>query len=195
MNPAVTVGVLIAGKIAARDAAAYIVAQLVGALAGTGILYAVATHRAGYHLATDGLGANGWGTHSSGGYGLPAAAIIEVVLTALLVYTVLTVTQTASTTSVAGIPIGIALLVCHLVAVPIDGTSVNPARSLGPALVSGGTALSQLWLFIVAPLVGAVLAAVLHRFLGLRPELPRAESHHQDSTAQPATTTSTPAAT
>ena len=187
INPAVTLGVLIAGKISVRDAVGYVVAQLIGGIAGAGVVYAVASHRQGYSLGSDGLGANGWGSHSTGGYSFAAAAIVEVVLTGLLVLTVLTVTQAANTAAVAGIPIGIALLVCHLVAVPIDGTSVNPARSLGPALLVGSSALSQLWLFIVAPLVGAVLAALVHRYLALTPELPRKPDHNQDSTAAPAT--------
>ena len=149
-------------------------------------MYVVASSRSGYHLSTDGIGANGWGHASSGGYGATAAIVVEIALTFLLVYTVLTVTGTAVTASVAGIPIGIALVVAHLVAIPIDGTSVNPARSIGPALFAGGTATSQLWLFIVFPLIGGLLAAAAYRLLPM-PLLERGDTRHNDSTARPGT--------
>lgn len=152
-------------RLAPRDAVGYLAAQLLGGLAGGGLVHLIAVHRNGYSLARDGLGSNGWGAQSSGGYGFWAAAVVEVLLTALLVFTVLTVTATPATAAVAGLPIGLALLVAHLVAVPIDGTSVNPARSIGVALISGGPALGQLWLFLVAPLVGAVAATGLYRVL------------------------------
>ncbi len=187
INPAVTLGVALARRLSPRDAVAYVVAQILGGIAGAGVVFAIASNRAGYSLTADGLGANGYGAHSKGGYGLVAAAVVEVVLTALLVLTVLRVTTSTSTAQVAGIPIGIALVVCHLVAIPIDGTSVNPARSIGPALVVGGNALSQLWLFLVAPLAGGVLAALLHRGLTLTPT--GRTSSNDDSTADPATKT------
>jgi aquaporin Z len=185
VNPAVTLGMTLAGRLPARDAVGYVVAQLVGAVGGTAVVFAVASNRAGYSRAADGIGANGWGAASSGGYGQTAAVVTELVLTFLLVFTVLTVTATASTRLVAAVPIGLALLVAHLVAVPIDGTSVNPARSLGPALFAGGTALSQLWVFLVVPLVGGALAATVFRLLAL-PLLEREDERHEDSTAAPA---------
>lgn len=186
INPAVTLGMTLAGRLPVVDAIGYVIAQVLGAVGGTAVVYAVASNRSGYSLKADGIGANGWGAASSGGYGETAAVVVEIVLTFLLVYTVLTVTATASTSTVAAIPIGLALLVAHLVAVPIDGTSVNPARSVGPALFAGGSALSQLWVFIVFPLVGGVLAALAYRFLPM-PLLVRADTRHNDSTAVPGT--------
>jgi aquaporin Z len=170
VNPAVTLGMALAGRIPARRGIFYVVSQIVGAIIGAAIVLAVANNRPDYTRATNGLGTNGWGEHSPGGYGLTAAAIVEIVLTAVLVLTVLQVTSDKYSAQIAGLPIGLALLVAHLVAVPIDGTSVNPARSIGPALLQGGAALSQLWLFIVAPLVGAVLAVAAHKALPLRSE-------------------------
>jgi aquaporin Z len=186
VNPAVTVGMVLARRIAVRDAVGYVLAQLVGGFAGAAVVLAVAENRRGYRLSVDGLGTNGWGTASTGGYGFAAAASVEVVLTALLVYTVLSVTSSAHNTAsaaLAGLPIGIVLVVIHLVAIPIDGTSVNPARSFGPALLARGDALSQLWLFIVAPVVGAVVAALLYAVLA--PGRTRPAQSHDDSTAQP----------
>lgn len=171
INPAVTLGLLTAGRISAGRAAGYIGAQLAGGLAGAGLVAAIATGRAGYTLAVDGLGANGYDTASADGYGLPAVALTEVLLTFVLVFVVLAATDQIGEVAFAGIPIGITLVVVHLVAIPIDGTSVNPARSLGPALLSGGTALSQVWVFLLAPLLGGVAAALVHRglFTGTRP--------------------------
>lgn len=168
INPAVTLGMALVGRIPARRAVGYFIAQIVGAIVGAGIVLAMANSRAGYSQAVNGLGTNGWGGHSPGGYGFTAAAIVEILLTALLVLTVLKVTGDNYTAEIAGLPIGLALLVAHLVAVPVDGTSVNPARSIGPALLHGGAALSQLWLFVLAPLVGAVLAVAAHKALTLR---------------------------
>ena len=165
VNPAVTLGALVAKRIEPVAAGAYVVAQVLGGLAGAGVVYVIRSSNPSFDLAADGLGTNGWGAASTGGYGIGAAITVELVLTALLVMTVLAATARTSNAAVAGIPIGLALVVAHLVAVPIDGTSVNPARSLGPALISGGTALSQVWLFVVVPLVGAVIGALLHRVL------------------------------
>ena len=186
INPAVTLGMTLAGRLPVVDAIGYVVAQVVGGVAGTAVVYAVASDRAGYHLSDAGIGANGWGSASTGGYGATAALIVELVLTFVLVYTVLTVTATPETAAVAGIPIGLALLVAHLIAVPIDGTSVNPARSIGPALFTGGQALSQLWLFIVFPLAGGLVAAAVYRFLPM-PLIVRADTRHNDPTAIPGT--------
>ncbi len=186
VNPAVTVGMTLAGRLPIVDAVGYIVAQVAGAIGGTAVVYAVALNRTGYSLSGDGIGANGWGAASSGGYGQTAAVVVEVVLAFLLVYTVLTVTATTSTTTVAAIPIGLALMVAHLIAVPIDGTSVNPARSIGPALFTGGSSLTQLWVFIVFPIIGGILAAVAYRFLPM-PLLTRTDTRHNDSTANPGT--------
>ena len=168
VNPAVTLGMALAGRIPPRRAAFYVLAQIVGAIVGAALVLAVANSRPGYSQAVNGLGTNGWAAHSAGGYGFTAAAIVEIILTAVLVLTVLQVTGDDYTAQIAGLPIGLALLVAHLVAVPIDGTSVNPARSIGPALLHGGSALGQLWLFILAPLLGAVLAVAAQKALTLR---------------------------
>ena len=181
INPAVTLGMALVGRIPARRAVGYVIAQIVGAIVGAAIVLAVANNRPGYSQAVNGLGTNGWGVHSPNGYGFGAAAIVEILLTALLVLTVLKVTGDNYTADIAGLPIGLALLVAHLVAVPIDGTSVNPARSIGPALLHGGAALSQLWLFILAPLVGALLAVAGHKALALR----SGEDKDEDNAARP----------
>jgi aquaporin Z len=165
VNPAVTLGMLVAGRTSARDAVGYVVAQVVGGLAGAGIVYAIAVGRSGYSLATDGLGTNGWGAQSSLGFGLTSAAVFEVVGTFLLVFVVLAATDRLADTAFAGIPIGVTLVVIHLVGIGIDSTSVNPARSFGPALIARGDALTQVWAFIVFPLVGALVAALVHRLL------------------------------
>ncbi|SDP21121.1 aquaporin Z [Klenkia soli] len=168
VNPAVTLGALgalVARRIAPAAAGVYVVAQVLGGIAGAGVVLAFRSSDPSFDLAADGLGTNGWGEASSGGYGIGGAITVELVLTALLVMVVLAATARTSNAAVAGVPIGLALVVAHLVAVPVDGTSVNPARSLGPALLSGGTALSQVWLFVLVPLVGAVVGALLHRVL------------------------------
>jgi aquaporin Z len=194
VNPAVTLGMALAGRTPPRRAVFFVIAQVVGAIVGAAIVLAVANSRPGYTQQVNGLGTNGWATHSPGGYGFTAAAIVEVVLTAVLVLTVLQVTSDKYTAQIAGLPIGLALLVAHLVAVPIDGTSVNPARSIGPALLHGGAALSQLWLFILAPLIGAVLAVAAHRGLALRSnddEEPTRPAKDEPSKVTPSTTAAT----
>jgi aquaporin Z len=161
INPAVTLGILLAKKITAKDAAFYVIAQCLGAILASVVLLVVAKGTAaGYDPALSGFGANGYDLHSPGGYSLMACFLVEVILTAFLVLTVLGTTHVAAPVGFAGLAIGLVLTLFHLVGIPIDNTSVNPARSLGPALFVGGWALQQLWLFIVAPLVGAVAAAL-----------------------------------
>jgi aquaporin Z len=163
INPAVTLGLLVRGKIDLGEAARYWGAQVVGAIAAAGLLLAIVSARkAGYDAGTDGLGANGFGDHSPDGYPWGAALAVEVLLTALLVFTVLAATDRIANVAFAGLPIGLVLVLIHLVGIPVDNTSVNPARSIGPALFVGDWALSQLWLFVVGPLVGALLGAALH---------------------------------
>src|SRR5271154_2580083 len=163
INPAVTVGVLIAKKIGAKDAMSYIIAQIVGAIIASGLILMIAKGTvAGYDPAGAGLGANGFGAHSPGGYSLAAAFIAEVVLTMFLVLTVLGSTDVKAPVGFAGVAIGLVLTLIHLVGIPLTNLSVNPARSIGPAIFVGGWALQQLWLFIVAPLVGALVAAGLY---------------------------------
>ena len=160
INPAVTLGVLLAKRIAGRDAVMYMVAQIFGAIVASAVILLIASDVAGkYNLADGGLGANGYGLHSPGQYGLVAAFITEVILTMFLVVTVLGATDVKAPVGFAGLAIGLVLTLIHLVGIPITNTSVNPARSIGPALFVQGWALQQLWLFIVAPLIGAALAA------------------------------------
>jgi aquaporin Z len=156
INPAITISMLIAGKIQARDAAFYIVSQCIGAVIGAGILYGIVIGNPAYSLAVDGLGANMYSTYS-----LASAFIAEVVLTFIFVLVVHGSTCERVPKGFAGLSIGMSLVLIHLVGIPITGTSVNPARSLGPALFVGGTALGQLWLFIVAPIIGGIIAALV----------------------------------
>jgi aquaporin Z len=171
INPAVTVGVLIARKIGARDALFYIIAQVIGAIIASGLILVIARGvAAGYDPSVAGMGANGFGEHSPGGYSLAAAFIAEVVLTMFLVLTVLGTTDVKAPVGFAGLAIGLVLTLIHLVGIPITNTSVNPARSVGPALFVGGWALQQLWVFIVAPLLGGVVAAVVYAIIRLPDE-------------------------
>ena len=166
INPAVTVGLLATRQVGLGEAARYWAAQVIGAIAAAGLLLAIVTARkAGYDADVEGLGANGYGAHSPEGYPWGAAFTAEVVLTAFLVFTVLAATDRLAAVAFAGIPIGLVLTLIHLVGIPITNLSVNPARSIGPAIFVGGWALEQLWLFIVAPVAGAVLAAGVHRLL------------------------------
>lgn len=166
INPAVTLGLLVTRRIALPEAVRYWVAQVLGAIVAAALLLVVAKARAGgYDASAEGFGANGYGDHSPEGYDLLGALIAEVLLTAFLVFTVLSATDRIASVAFAGIPIGLVLTLIHLVGIPITNTSVNPARSIGPALFVGGWAIEQLWLFIVAPLVGALLGAALHGFL------------------------------
>lgn len=161
INPAITVAMFVAGKIKGRDAVFYIIAQCIGAIIGAGILWAIATGNADFSLAGNGLGQNGFGAHSPAGYSLAAGFVAEVVLTALFLFGIFGSTHENAPKGFAGLSIGLSLVLIHLVGIPITGTSVNPARSLGPAVFVGGAALSQLWLFIVAPIIGGVVAAVI----------------------------------
>jgi aquaporin Z len=166
INPAVTVGLLVGKRLTVAEAIDYWIGQVIGAIVAAFVLFVVIKSRAGgYDLSDNGFGANGYGSHSPDGYPLGGALIIEIVLTALLVFTVLSATDRIANVAFAGIPIGLVLTLIHLVGIPVDNTSVNPARSLGPALFVGGWALGQLWLFIVAPVIGAVVGAALHGFL------------------------------
>jgi aquaporin Z len=170
INPAISVAMLVAGKQKALDTALYVVAQCVGAVLAALVLYAVAASGlTGFSLADDGLGQNGFGPGSPAGYPLGAALLAEVVLTALFVFVVFGATSEKATPGFAGVAIGLALVFIHLVGIPITGTSVNPARSLGPALVVGGQALAQVWAFIVAPLAGGVVAALAWRLVSEKP--------------------------
>jgi aquaporin Z len=163
INPAVTLGLLVRKGISASEAGVYWIAQIIGGIAGAGLVLAIAKGgKGGYDAAAAGLGANGFGAHSPTGFNSTSAFIIELALTALLVFVVLAATDKIAETAFAGIPIGFALVLIHLVSIPVTNTSVNPARSIGPAVFVGDWALSQLWLFIVAPLLGGLVGALLH---------------------------------
>lgn len=166
INPAVTLGLLVNGRIAVAEAVRYWIAQVLGAIAAAGLVLAVASGRpGGYSAGAEGLAANGFRAHSPTGYALGSAFAVEVILTALLVFTVLAATDRIANVAFAGLPIGLVLVLIHLASIPVDNTSVNPARSIGPSVFVGGWALRQLWLFIVAPLLGGLLAALVHRLL------------------------------
>jgi aquaporin Z len=160
LNPAVTVGMWLAKRFPARDVFPYIVAEVVGAIAGAAVLYAIASGQAGWTAGQ--FASNGYGDLSPGGYSMTSAAIIEFVLTFGFVWVIAGSTHRAAPTGFAGVAIGLALTLIHLVAIPVDNTSVNPARSTGPALFAGGEELSQLWLFWVAPLLGGGLGGWLY---------------------------------
>jgi aquaporin Z len=162
INPAVTMGALLAGRLSPAEALGYWAAQFAGGILGALLLWGMFNTSPLYSTSTTGLGANGWGAASDIHIGAGGAFLAEVILTSLFVFAVLGVTSKVANKATAGIVIGLSLTVVHLVGIPITGTSVNPARSLGPALIVGGTALSQVWLFIVAPLMGGMVAAALH---------------------------------
>lgn len=165
INPAVTIAMLVAGKIKGKDAIFYIIAQCIGGIIGAGILWAIASGITGFSLASTGLGQNGFGAHSPAGYSLAACFIAEVVLTALFLFVIFGSTHDKAPKGFAGISIGFTLVLIHLIGIPITGTSVNPARSLGPAVFVGGDALVQLWLFIVAPIIGGIISALIWKYI------------------------------
>jgi aquaporin Z len=167
INPAVTVGLLVSKKMDSRDVVGYIVGQIIGGILAAALLLAIAKGVAGgYDPTLTGFAANGYGDHSPGHYNLIAAFLAEVILTFFLMFTVLGATDIKAPVGFAGIPIGLVLVLIHLVGIPVTNTSVNPARSIGPAVFVGGWALSQLWLFIIAPTIGAIIAAVVYRVIG-----------------------------
>ena len=164
INPAVSLAMLINKKMSAKDFICYVIAQFLGAIAGIGILYAIMTSTS-LSIDVNGLGANGFGAASSVNISMLGAILVEVVLTFVFIYTILGVTSDDKKSSVAGIVIGLTLAFVHIMGIPLTGTSVNPARSLAPALFLGGTALEQVWVFIVAPFIGSAIAAFVFKFL------------------------------
>jgi aquaporin Z len=165
INPAITISMLALRKISVKDAAMYIVSQCIGAILGAGVLYSIAVGKPEYSLAINGLGQNGYGAASPAGFSLTSAFIAEVVLTFIFLLVIHGSTSDKAPKGFAGISIGLSLVLIHLVSIPVTGTSVNPARSLGPAVFVGGTALSQLWLFWLAPIIGGLLAAAVWKIL------------------------------
>ena len=168
VNPAVTIGFLAAGRMKVTDAVAYIVAQVAGAIGGALVLWGIFSSIPTYSTKVQGMGTDGYGANSLTHLNQTGAFITEVVLTAIFVLVVLMATHKAAIQGAAGLAIGMSLVVVHLIGIPLTGTSVNPARSLGPALIVGGSALSQVWLFLLAPAVGAVIAAAIHLLLAGR---------------------------
>jgi aquaporin Z len=164
INPAVSLGVYTAGRMSGKDLVGYIVAQLLGGIIGAALLAIIARGlMAGYDISASGLGQNGWGQGYLGEYGLSSAIVFELIATFLFVVVILGSTQAAASTQFAGLAIGITLVAIHLFGINITGVSVNPARSLGPAIYVGGKALSQLWLFLVVPSVAGILAGIPFR--------------------------------
>ena len=163
VNPAVSFGAYLAGRMSINEMVQYWVAQFLGALIGAGILYVIASGNAGYEISVNGLGQNGFGDAYLGGYSTTAALAFEIVATFLFVVVILGSTQTKAPSAFAGLAIGLTLTVIHIVGIQVTGVSVNPARSFGPAVFVQGAALQQLWLFIIAPLVGAAIAGLAFR--------------------------------
>ena len=164
LNPAVTFGLVVGGRFKSSDAGPYVIAQVIGAVVAAGLLYVIASGKPGFDLS-GGLAANGYGEHSPGGYSLFAGLVTEVVMTFMFLMIILGSTDERAPKGFAPIAIGLGLTLIHLISIPVTNTSVNPARSTGPALIVGGWALAQLWLFWVAPLIGAGLAGVAYRFV------------------------------
>jgi aquaporin Z len=165
INPAVTVAMVAAGRMEVGEAIGYIISQVVGAIVGALIIVVIVKGKiAGYDIGAGGLGQNGWGEGYGGGFGIGAALVTELVATFLFTAVILGVTQAkAGTGLIAGLIIGLTLTIIHVVFIPVTGVSVNPARSLGPAIFVGGTALAQVWLFLVVPLIGGLIAGVVFR--------------------------------
>ena len=166
LNPAVSVGLWAGGRFPADQLLPYIVAQVAGAIVAGAVLYLIASGKAGFDVVASGFASNGYGAHSPGGYSLAAAFVCEVVMTLMFLIVILGATDTRAPSGLAPIAIGLCLTLIHLISIPVTNTSVNPARSTGVALFVGGWAIAQLWLFWVAPIAGAVLGAVVYRFIG-----------------------------
>ena len=165
LNPAVSFGLWAGGRFPAKELPAYIVAQVLGGVVGGGVLYLIASGKAGFELSA-GFASNGYGAHSPGGYSLLAALITEVVMTMMFLLVILGATDKRAPQGLAPIAIGLCLTLIHLISIPVTNTSVNPARSTAVAVFVGGWAISQLWLFWVAPIIGGLLGAAIYRFIG-----------------------------
>jgi len=170
LNPAVSVGLAVGGRFKASELPAYIIAQVVGATVAAAALYAIASGKAGFSTA-GGMASNGYGAHSPGQYSTGACFLTEVIMTAMFLVVILGSTDERAPKGFAPIPIGLCLTLIHLISIPVTNTSVNPARSTGPALVVGGWALEQLWMFWVAPILGGAGGAVLYQFLAAGPKV------------------------
>jgi aquaporin Z len=165
LNPAVSVGLWVGGRFPAKDLGPYIIAQVFGAVVAGGVLYLIASGKAGFDVSA-GFASNGYGSHSPGGYSFPAALLTEIVMTMIFVVVILGATDKRAPQGFAPIAIGLCLTLIHLISIPVTNTSVNPARSTGVAVFVGGWAVAQLWLFWVAPIIGGVVGAAIYRFIG-----------------------------
>lgn len=164
LNPAVSIGLWAGGRFPANQLVPYIVSQVIGAFAGAAVLYVIATGQAGFDV-TAGFASNGFGEHSPGGYSMLAALVIEIVMTMMFLFIIMGATDQRAPSGMAPIAIGLGLTLIHLISIPVTNTSVNPARSTGVALFQNGWAIEQLWLFWAAPIVGAVLGALIYRYV------------------------------
>ncbi|WP_085683083.1 MULTISPECIES: aquaporin Z [unclassified Pseudomonas] len=165
LNPAVSVGLSVGGRFPAKELPAYIIAQVIGAILAAALIVYIGSGKEGFEVA-NGLASNGYGEHSPGKYSMAAGFVTELVMTAMFVVIILGATDKRAPAGLAPIAIGLALTLIHLISIPVTNTSVNPARSTGPALMVGGWAIAQLWMFWVAPLLGAVVGGVIYRWLG-----------------------------
>jgi len=163
LNPAVSVGLTVGGRFSASELPAYIIAQVLGAIVAAALLYFIASGKEGFDLA-GGLASNGYGEHSPGKYSMAAGFVTEVVMTMMFLFVILGATDKRAPAGLAPIAIGLCLTLIHLISIPVTNTSVNPARSTGPALIVGGWAIAQLWMFWVAPIIGAAIAGVVYRW-------------------------------
>jgi aquaporin Z len=166
LNPAVSVGLVVGGRFKASELPPYIIAQVLGAVVAAAVLYAIASGRADYDLTAGGLAANGYAAHSPGGYALGAGLLSEIIMTGMFILIILGATDERAPKGLAPVAIGLGLTLIHLISIPVTNTSVNPARSTGPAIIAGGWALGQLWMFWVAPLIGAILGGLVYNWLG-----------------------------
>ena len=164
-NPAVTVGLFAGGRFAAKDVLPYVLVQVLGSIVAAAVLYVIATGKPGFDAAASGFASNGYGAHSPGGYSMHAVMVSEFVLTALFVFVIQGATDRRAPAGFAGLAIGLTLTLIHLISIPVDNTSVNPARSTGVALFQGGWAVHQLWLFWVMPLLGGAVGGLIYRLL------------------------------
>jgi aquaporin Z len=166
LNPAVSVGLVVGGRFKASELPPYIIAQVLGAVVAAAVLYAIASGRADYDLTAGRLAANGYAAHSPGGYALGAGLLSEIIMTGMFLLIILGATDERAPKGLAPVAIGLGLTLIHLISIPVTNTSVNPARSTGPAIIAGGWALGQLWMFWVAPLIGAILGGLVYNWLG-----------------------------
>ncbi|MEZ9317684.1 aquaporin Z [Vibrio lentus] len=163
LNPAVTIGLWSGGRFDGKDVAPYIIAQVIGGIIAGGVLFVIASGQAGFDVVSSGFASNGYGEHSPGGYSLTAALVCEVVMTMVFLFVIMGATDSKAPAGFAPIAIGLCLTLIHLISIPVTNTSVNPARSTGVAVFVGDWAVSQLWLFWVAPIIGAVIGAVIYK--------------------------------